>query len=170
MAEDRLEKVKKHIEYLSQELERLKRERSKVDREIALIENALKNHASLYNSWSGAYSEGKEKAPGKYNGMSQVAAARRFIAEHDNKPYHVSEIWAELSACGVTSKAKEPIWALATNLGIHGDFVAIGNRKATFRLKDETYQAELERIRKEAIEGKLPGFNNASNSRNVKKA
>lgn len=155
-----LEGIKKHIEEYSQELEELKRQRNRIDREISLVENILKNHQALYNSRSGGYAVSGEKVPGKYDGMSQVAASRRFIAENGNKPYHASEIWAELSSQGVTSKAKEPIWALATNLGLHKDFVPIGNRKATFRLKDEAYQDELERIKEDAIKGKFPGFNN----------
>lgn len=168
MESKRLQKIKQHIEYLSQELERLMKERSKADREIALVENGLRNHQSLYDSFSGAYSA-DELGPKKYEGMSQVAAARRFIGEHDNKAYHASEIWAELSASGATSKAKEPIWALATNLGLHKDFAAIGSRKATFRLTDEAYQGELEKIKKEAMEGKFPGFNNKSNNRRIMK-
>ena len=164
--DDRLEKIKKRLEDLSQELEELKRERNRIDREISLIENSLKNHQALYNSRSGGYVISGEKVPGKYDGMSQVSAARRFIAENGNKPYHASEIWAELSAHGITSKAKEPIWALATNLALHKDFVPFGNRKATFRLKDEAYYDELERIKEDAIKDKFPGFDNIPGGNN----
>lgn len=157
--DDRLEKIKEHIEYLAEELARLTKERNRIDREISLVENSLKNHQALYNSRTGAYVESEKEVPGKYDGMSQVAAARRFLAEHDNKPFHASEIWAELSVHGISSKAKEPVWALATNLGLHKDFVPIGDKKATFRLTDEAYQSELEKIKKEAIEGRFPGFN-----------
>lgn len=166
--EDRLEKLKQHLNYLTEELARLKKERDKIEREVALTENALKNGQALYNSRSGAYTE-IEPRVGKYDGMSQVAAARRFLAEHDNKPYHAREIYAELSGDGVKFKGKEPVWSLATNLALHKDFEPIGNRKATFRLKDEAYQAELERIKKEAMEGKLPGFNNRNNGNNGSK-
>jgi hypothetical protein len=160
MMEDRLERLKQHLDYLTQELARLKKERDKIEREIELTESALKNSQALYNSRSGAYPE-VEPIPKKYDGMSQIDAARRFLAEHENKPFHVREIWATISAEGVISKAKEPWWSLATNLGLQKRiFVAIGNRKATFRLTEEAYMKELEKINKERIEQRLPGINN----------
>jgi len=164
--DDRTAKLKEYLEHLRAELERLNKDRGRIEREISLAENALKNSQALYNSMTGAYPPVEEPTPKKYDGMSQVEAARRFIAERDNKPFHAREIWAELSAHGITSKAKEPIWALATNLGLHKEFVPIGDRKATFRLKEEAYQAELEKIKKEALEGRFPGFNDLPKSNN----
>ena len=158
MVDDRLQKLKEHLDYLTEELARLKKERDKVEREIALTENALKNGQALYNSRSGAYPEIKP-IPAKYDGMSQVDAAKRLLAERGNKPLHAREIYAELSANGIQFKAKEPIWALATNLGLHKDFEPIGEARATFRLKDNAYQKELEKIKEEAIKGRFPGFN-----------
>lgn len=157
--EDRLGKLKQHLDYLTEELARLKKEHDKIEREIALTENALKNGQALYNSRSGAYPQ-IEPSPAKYNGMSQIEAARRFLAEHDNKPYHAREIYAELSANGINFKAKEPVWALSTNLALHKDFEPIGDKKATFRLKDTAYQKELEQIKREHMEGRFPGLNN----------
>jgi hypothetical protein len=154
--DERAERLKEHLEYLRRELERLHRERDKIDLEISLVQNGLKNHQALFNSWAGESPSGDGASPGKYNGMSQVAAARRFLAEHDNKPFHASVIWSELSAREITSKAKHPVWALATNLKLHKDFEAVGHKKATFRLTDEAYQAELERIKREAMKAGLP--------------
>jgi hypothetical protein len=164
--DDRATKLKEHLDYLRAELERLNKERNKIEREIALTENTLKNGQALYNSWTGAYPPVEETAVKKYDGMSQVNAAKRFLAEHDNRPLHAREIWAELSAHGITSKAKEPVWALATNLGLHKEFIPIGDKKATFRLKEEAYQAELEKIKKEALGGRFPGFNDMLKSNN----
>jgi hypothetical protein len=157
--DDRVGKLKEHLEYLRTELNRLNRERSKVEREISLIENTLKNGEALYNSWTGAYPPVEEETRKKYEGMSQGEAARRFLAEHDNKPFHIREIWSAISSQGITSKAKEPIWAFSTNLSLHKDFEPIGTKKATFRLKEEAYKTELEKIKKEALEGRFPGFN-----------
>ncbi len=159
MSED---KLSGQIEDLSRELERMKSDRNKIDREIALAEEGLKYLRALQNSRSGEYAVQDELylAMGtRYEGMSQVAAARRFIAEQGNRPLHAAEVWRELSANGVVSKAKEPVWALATNLRLGKDFKPIGDAKATFRLTGEAYQRELERIKREQARARFPGFN-----------
>ena len=162
MSED---KLKEQLDDLSRDLDRMKRERDKIDREIALAEEGLKYLKALHNSRSGAYAVRDEARPisaAKYEGMSQVAAARRFITEHENRAFHAAEVWRELSANGIASKAKEPVWALATNLKLSKDFEPIGDAKATFRLTKEAYQRELEKIKREWITGRFPGFNSTS--------
>jgi len=152
--DDRVAKFREHLEYLRGDLESLNQQRNKVEREIALVEPTIKNHQDLYNSVIGAYPKAQEASPRKYRGMSQVEAARRFLPEHDNKPHHAKEIWTAISAEGITSKADEPVWFLATNLKVHRDFEAIGDKKVTFPLKEEAYRAELEKIKKETLEGR----------------
>ena len=158
--------LEESIGKVGEELHRLKRDHVQLSEKVALTERALEALLALRNGKGPAtvvpQSTQAEDAQVEPGSLTQIATARRVLALGSNQPLHAKEIWQMVCRQGVTSKAKEPVWALATNLELSKDFERVG--RGIFRLTQEAWMKELQAL---AVEGRfvtprLPGINNVS--------
>jgi hypothetical protein len=151
---------------LGEELNRLKTHHVLLSEKVVLTERALEALLALRDGKAPTAEVSEsiqgESAQGERPSPTQIGAARRVLALGSNRPLHAMEIWRWVSRQGVTSKAKEPVWALATNLELSKDFEKVG--RSVFRLTQEAYTKELEALAREGrpVTYRLPDINNVS--------